>query len=173
MTAFQFKKGRVIDFEGSKNTGIQQASLIDFVNFAIVNHSEFLCSDGPFRDWLVADSSLYKIDYWVAHNANVERNLIKQHTPYKSKNSSSFGEITWGPWIDTLVVYKALYPNLKDYSLERLSFDFLKLEEINKLVTRMCDRTGKKFHQSMYDCVVTFLLLERLHRSVDLSLFLS
>jgi hypothetical protein len=42
MIACKLKNGRVIDFEGSKNSGIQQASYIDFVNFDIINYSEFL-----------------------------------------------------------------------------------------------------------------------------------
>jgi DNA polymerase III alpha subunit (gram-positive type) len=173
MIACKLKNGRVIDFEGSKNSGIQQASYIDFVNFDIINYSEFLCSDGVFSDWLITNTSSYKIDYWVAHNANVEQNLIKRHTPYKRKTSSNSNQIIWGPWIDSLAVYKTLYPKLNDYSLQSLSSEFLQKEKIGHLVSTMCNRTGKRFHQSMYDCIITFLLLKRLDSCVDLNLFLS
>ena len=87
MIACKLKNGRVIDFEGSKNSAIQQASYIDFVNFDIINYSEFLCSDGVFSDWLIRTSS-YKIDYWVAHNANVEQNLIKRHLIRETSSNS-------------------------------------------------------------------------------------
>ena len=172
MIACKLKNGRVIDFEGSKNSGIQQASYIDFVNFDIINYSEFLCSDGVFSDWLITNTSSYKIDYWVAHNANVEKNLIKDHAPYRANFSTFSKEIQWGPWIDTLTLYQTLYPNLQDFRLQILSKEFLISSEIDSLVEQLCNRTGKKFHQSMFDSIITFLLLRRLRDSIDLSLFM-
>lgn len=173
MKAFKLKRGRIIDFEGSRKNGIQQASFIDIQDYKITNHSEYLATDGIFSDWVVSSTSLYQIDYWVAHNANVEINLIKEHTPYKLLSSSSINSLSWGPWIDTLYIYRKLYPDLQNLSLQNLSNEFLNESEICSLASQLCIRTGKRFHQSMFDCLITYLLLIRLSGSVDLALFLS
>tara|TARA_B100002019_G_scaffold292355_1_gene315189 strand:- start:2064 stop:2579 length:516 start_codon:yes stop_codon:yes gene_type:complete len=170
MKASQFKQGRVIDFEGTRKKGVKQASIIDYLNFKIIGSSEYLQSDNRFREWINTDIDVNHIDYWVAHNINVEQNLIKKYTPYKT-----FNEITgvnWGPWIDTLQVYKKLYPKLEDYSLKCLGDTFLSKKEVNNLAAERCIRTAPKYHQSMYDCVVTFLLLKRISEKINLSLFL-
>lgn len=172
MKALQSKIGRVIDFEGNRTKGIQQASLIDFTDFEIIHCSEFLNTDGIFTDWILSSTCNYQIDYWVAHNANVEKNLIKDHAPYRANFSTFSKEIQWGPWIDTLTLYQTLYPNLQDFRLQILSKEFLISSEIDSLVEQLCNRTGKKFHQSMFDSIITFLLLRRLRDSIDLSLFM-
>lgn len=133
---------------------------------------EYLKTDGTFSDWMVTHTTNYKIDYWVAHNANVEINLIHEYTPYTSNYMAGDNQLAWGPWIDTLHVYKTLYPTFNDFSLQNLSKEFLVLNEIYHLADRLCVRTGKKFHQSMFDCVVTYMLLIRLIKTVNLNLFL-
>ena len=170
MKVSQFKHGRVIDFEGTKKKGVKQAAIIDYIDFKIIGSSEYLQSDNRFREWINTDIDLNQIDYWVAHNINVEQNMIKKYTPYKT-----FNEITgvnWGPWIDTLQVYKNLYPKLTDYSLKNLGDIFLSKKEIDDLAAEKCIRTQKKYHQSMYDCIVTFLLLKRIGAKINLRLFL-
>ena len=77
MKASQFRYGRVIDFEGTRKNGIQQASIIDFSDFKIVRSSEYLKSDDKFNEWINTDSHLSHIDYWVAHNINVEKSIIR------------------------------------------------------------------------------------------------
>lgn len=172
MKSFQLIKGRVIDFEGSRKTGIQQASFIDFEDFEVIKHGEFLPSDGKFFDWLIENNLDVDIDYWVAHNANVERNLIKEHAPYRPSLGMGRRELSWGPWIDTLKIYRMLYPDLGDYNLQSLGEKFLLVNDIEKVAQSLCLRTMKSYHQSMFDCVVTFLLIKRLKNSVNLNLFL-
>lgn len=172
MKSYQLIKGRVIDFEGSRKTGIQQASFIDFNNFEVIQYGEFLSSDGKFLDWLIENNEDLDIDYWVAHNSNVERNLIREHAPYRPSTGIRKQELSWGPWVDTLTIYKKLYPDLDDYSLQCLGKKFLLIDEIDKVAQRLCLRTKKTYHQSMFDCVVTFLLTKRIKNLVNLSLFL-
>ena len=120
--------------------------------------SEYLKSDDKFNEWINTDSHLSHIDYWVAHNINVEKSIIKKYTPYKTFNEIT--GVSWGPWIDTLKIYKNLYPKLADYSLANLGFVFLQEKEIDHLAKKLCVRTKNKYHQSMYDCVSNISALE-------------
>ena len=78
----------------------------------------------------------------------------------------------WGPWIDTLKIYRALYPNLKNYTLSYLKSVFDLERSVKELSDTLCKRTAVKQHESMYDCIVTYLLLYRLKQQIDLNLFL-
>jgi len=162
----------VIDFEGSRKTGIQQASVLSFRNFDIIDAHEFLKDDGSFNDWMIKLLSKNPIDFWVSHNITVEKNFLTSQMPYFISSYLNNDNLTWGPWIDTLEIYKCLYPNLSEYSLNKLSANFLSKEEINSLSEAYCKRTKTTFHQSLFDCLVTFKLFERLKNKVDLAFFL-
>ena len=172
MKAFPLRRGRIIDFEGTRKTGIKQASIIDIFDFEITCHQEYLSTDGTFSDWLVSKSNTSKIEFWIAHNASIERNILIEHTPYKSNYPKNSKTLKWGPWLDSLALYKKLYSNLNNYSLKNLGKIFLESCEINQLAENMCIRTGRTFHQSMFDCIVTFLLINRLKNIIDLNFFL-
>ena len=172
MTAFEKKRGRVIDFEGSTSVGIQQASIIDFKNSEIINSKEYLKDDGEFSGWFAKNTENSEIEIWVAHNFTVEKNLIAQNAPYKNNLLSMSSSMQWGPWIDTLIIYKRLYPNLEKYTLSDLKLRFLDVKKIERIAQRLCKRTKPKPHQSMYDAIVTYLLLDRLRTKVDFNLFL-
>lgn len=166
------KYGRVIDFEGSKKAGIQQAAVIDFYNFKIISSKEYNLIDGNFRDWLVDITRGIQIDYWVAHNTHVEKLFITESAPYRVNTGCQNKDITWGPWIDTLKIYRTLYPRIEDYTLKNLAKKFLNLEKINEIADRVCEKNSKSFHHAMYDSLITYELLKRLHAKINLGLFL-
>ena len=166
------KHGRVIDFEGSKKAGIQQAAIIDFCDFKITNSKEYNLIDGNFREWLIDITGGIQIDYWVAHNAHVEKLFITESAPYKVNTGCQSKVLTWGPWIDTLKIYRTLYPQIEDYTLKNLAVRFLSLEKISVIANRICKKNPKSFHQAMYDCLITYELLKRLHAKINLGLFL-
>jgi len=172
MTTLSKKVGRVIDFEGSFRTGIQQASIIDFKNFQVINTKEYIGSDGRFSDWLLENTHHCQIDYWVAHNVPVEKNMVNKHTPYRNNLNRNESTTNWGPWLDTLKVYKSLYPSINNYALNNLRKNFIDAYKIEVLANKYCKRTQKKIHHSMFDSIITFLLLERLQNKINLSLFL-
>ena len=172
MKSFNLKYGRVIDFEGSKKAGIQQAAVIDFYNFKIISSKEYNLIDGNFRDWLVDITRGIQIDYWVAHNTHVEKLFITESAPYRVNIGFQGKVITWGPWIDTLKIYRALYPQIEDYTLKNLAERFLNLEKINEIADRICKKKQKSFHHAMYDSLITYELLKRLHTKINLGLFL-
>jgi len=164
--------GRVIDLEGSIESGVRQASCIDFKNFKIINSNEYLKDDGLFSTWLSNYTDSYSVGFWVAHNSMIEKNIISKFAPYKNNLARDFRTIKWGPWLDTLTVYKKIYPNLKNYTLRDLKFTFGLECKVEDLASSLCKRTAVKQHESMYDCIVTYLLLYRIKDQVDLKLFL-
>ena len=172
MKALKEKFGRVIDFEGSRKSGIQQASIIDFKSFSVIRSHEFLKGDGDFNDWILDVIDKSPNDFWVSHNISIEKNLLTSQMPYLRNASINKGNIIWGPWVDTLKVYKKLYPNLIDYNLKKLCEIFLTKEEITTLSKMYCRRSKVAYHQSTFDSLVTFMLLERLKDKVDLAFFL-
>ena len=91
---------------------------------------------------------------------------------YKNNLADQVTEVVWGPWIDTLKIYKVLYPNLENYTLSYLKSVFSLEGSVKELSSRLCKRTAVKQHESMYDCIVTYLLLHRLKEHIDLKLFL-
>lgn len=171
MKAFNKKIGRVIDFEGSLKTGIQQAAIIDFSDFCIFDSKEYLNIDGNFKDWIIKNTNQNQIEIFVAHNIQIEKNIINKYIPYKSSINENHTTLKWGPWVDTLLIYKALYPNINSYKLNNLGRLFLNQVKIKTLAKKLCKRTKVRSHQSMYDAVLTFLLLERLKNKIDISLF--
>ena len=172
MKALKEKFGRVIDFEGSRKSGIQQASIIDFKSFSVIRSHEFLKGDGDFNDWILDVIDKSPNDFWVSHNISIEKNLLTSQMPYLRNASFNKGNITWGPWVDSLKVYKKLYPNLIDYNLKDLCEIFLTKEEISTLSKEYCKRSKIAYHQSTFDALVTFMLLERLKDKIDLAFFL-
>ena len=172
MKALKEKFGRVIDVEGSRKSGIQQASIIDFKSFSVIRSHEYLNVDGDFNNWILNLINNSPNDFWVSHNISIEKNLLTHQMPYLRNSSLNKDSITWGPWLDSLKIYKKLYPNLTDYNLKNLSEIFLTKGEIANLSKVYCKRSKKAYHQSTFDGLVTFKLIERLRDKVDLAFFL-
>jgi len=172
MLAYERSIIRVIDIEGSIESGVRQASYIDFKNFEIINSKEYLEDDGLFSTWLSIGTNCDVVDYWAAHNCMVDKNIITKYAPYKNNLADQFTKMEWGPWIDTLAIYKVLYPHLKNYTLSYLKSVFRLEGSVKELSASLCKRTAVKQHESMYDCIVTYLLLHRLNEQIDLNLFL-
>jgi DNA polymerase III alpha subunit (gram-positive type) len=172
MITFESSIGRVIDIEGSIVLGVRQASYLDFENFKIINSKEYLGNDGLFSNWLSNCNNCKSVSYWVAHNCMVEKNIITKFAPYKNNLENQYNKMEWGPWVDTLKIYKILYPNLNNYTLTNLKKVFDLEQRVVELASKFCKRTGVKQHESMYDCIVTYLLLQRINDFVDLNSFL-
>lgn len=172
MKSLKEKFGRVIDFEGSRKSGIQQASIIDFKSFSVIRSHEYLECDGDFNGWILNLINKSPNDFWVSHNMSIEKNLLTSQMPYLIKTSINKDNILWGPWLDSLKVYKKLYPNLTDYNLKNLSDTFLTKKDIAALSKLYCKRSKKAYHQSTFDALVTFKLIERLKEKVNLAFFL-
>jgi len=82
----------------------------------------------------------------AAHNIATEKNMLERIAPLQS----------FGPWIDTLVLSKCAYPNLKSHALGDVCE---KLKLLDRIET-MCP--GRSVHDALYDATACAVLLEHL-----------
>lgn len=103
---------------------------------------------------------------FAAHNRHAENSFLKQTwalPPLVPDRRSGSGQSQeWGPWIDTLSIYRSLYPGLPAYALRELVELFGCRGELEILSERFCPTGRRKFHCALYDALASSLLLLRL-----------
>jgi DNA polymerase III epsilon subunit-like protein len=160
-------KGIVLDFEGSLKDGFKQVGYIIINNFEIVYVNELTEVSSKRADTLLEFLS-EPYDFFVAHNHKTEKNLIKKEMPYSNLKKS--GE--WGPWLDTEILYKKLYPQLKNYKLNSLVQEFLHLENIKETLAKYAPHSKPDFHHPLFDAMCSFYLAKRLVEVINLKAFI-
>ncbi len=88
----------------------------------------------------------------VAHGKGTEKRFLR-----------AFPGHGFGPWIDTLHLARAAWPDLPEHSLGKLCEHHGLAAEIRALVP------GKNWHDALFDAVASLVLLARLIASADLS----
>ena len=122
-----------------------------------------------------AIDSLYKLQkikykYIVSHNYYVERNLIKKYFPYRIDPNTKRPQEQ--KWLDSLLVYRTLYPNLKKYDLKYLVETFIDLEVLDDEISNRCGKKVTTFHHPLFDATCTYLLIQRLATRINFDRFL-
>ena len=107
-----------------------------------------------------------------AHNASVEDALLRSLWSYP-RQSPDFTEATksvasWGPWLDTLHIYRQLYPQLESYKLQDLIDLFDLKPELEDKAKLYCPVNRMGFHCALYDALACALLLLRLFSQPEL-----
>ena len=161
----------IIDFEGCLQGGIREIGIVETDNLEITNAQDITIHEkGEVTNALLKVFE-EKPKYIVAHNAQIEKNLIKGYLPYP-KFEKGRGQYTrWGPWLDTLTVYRTLYPSIKDYTLENLTSTFIDVVQLGELAASLCHEEKRKPHFALYDAICTLMLVRRIAKLVDLSGF--
>tara|TARA_X000000368_G_C23007168_1_gene701755 strand:+ start:981 stop:1643 length:663 start_codon:yes stop_codon:yes gene_type:complete len=180
----------VIDFEGSFESGVLEWGVVSLLgeeiisartslcrtdrNISTISYSQHGLNADQLRDYKVFDSnfevfaSLRETGPMCAHNASVEERFLQQTWPFTRK-SPDFSKTdkkrlitTWGPWVDTLQIYRRLYPDLNSYKLS----DLVNIFELNKtlgiLADKHCPKKRTNYHCALYDALASSLLLKRL-----------
>ena len=88
----------------------------------------------------------------VAHGHGTEKRYLR-----------AFPAHGFGPWVDTLQLYRAAYPELTSHSLGDLCKHFMLAEKVTTLVP------NKTWHDALYDAVASLVLLEHLISSFNLA----
>ena len=88
-----------------------------------------------------------------------------------SPNFAKEGEYaaTWSPWLDTLQLYRSIYPKLSSYRLSDLIVDFSLQTVLDELAELYCPEKRKQFHCALYDAFASTLLLKRLCTDPELA----
>lgn len=88
----------------------------------------------------------------VAHGRGTEKRFLR-----------AFPGHGFGPWVDTLPLSRALWPELPDHSLGQLCDTLGLTEVVRQLVP------GKSWHDALFDAVASLVLLAQVIDSQDLA----
>jgi DNA polymerase-3 subunit epsilon len=185
---------QVIDFEGSRQSGIVEYGVATLVGRSIAATYSRICAPvgtisdldraqhgiseeiagrtEPFdREWSLF-SRLREAGPFAAHNVAVEAGLIATVWPYPKK-CPNFAEpgveaADWGPWLDTLRLYRRIYPGMEAYGLEALVQAFDLQEELKRQAELFCPAGRRRYHCALYDAMASALLLGRLFSEPEL-----
>lgn len=179
----------VIDFEGSRDTGVVEAGIVVVDGNAVGHCVTELYS--PHRGVPVEDERRHGLNdaglegcprfqeryatmvefrrrgVFCAHNASVEDNLLRSHfsrppiVPDWRRPSSGCAE--WSPWIDTLTIYRRLYPKLPDYRLGSLISLFGQQERLEDHAEQFCPPARRNYHCALFDALASACLIMRLY----------
>jgi DNA polymerase III epsilon subunit-like protein len=181
----------VLDFEGEVSSGVVEFGVVIIKDLNIISTETKLCSSlgelhpktskihglkqndlfklKPFRKNQKLFTQLRdSVDVFCAHHASVEENLLKDTWPYRPIRNKEHN-IDWGPWVDTLQLYKRLYPGVGNYSLAHLVSTFGIGEVLEKNATKYCPPRRQKYHCALYDTLASALLLTRLAEEAKIS----
>jgi DNA polymerase III epsilon subunit-like protein len=162
----------VIDFEGCRQKGIRQIGIIQSTDLDISNTWDVDIVDQKDIPLVLMEALIERPSVLIAHNAHVEKNLLREYLPYRPQNDESENfRLSWGPWIDTKEVYASLYPKINDYTLETLTRTFFNAQEIEGNTSKFCVEKKRKPHFALYDAVCTYMLIKRISRVVNLGKF--
>ncbi|MDR1255674.1 MAG: hypothetical protein LBJ94_01965 [Puniceicoccales bacterium] len=155
----------VIDFEGTRASGIGEYGAATLIDGEIGEVYAAECAEN-FTEHLDLFIKLRRSGAFAGHNASVEDGLLRHYaaSPGFVKKYSGAVEfvITWGPWIDTKVLYKTFYCSLSDYSLENLIKTFALTERLLSLASKFCPPSKLGYHSALFDALATCILLKNL-----------
>lgn len=184
----------VIDFEGNRQSGIVEYGVASLRGSRLDSTFTGLCRPvGTISDF---ERSQHRIDedalgscelfdrqwglfsklrnegVFCAHNASVEDGLLRSVWPYPRISPDFFGlgdpaKLTWGPWLDTLWVYRRVYPNLESYNLETLIDLFGLQTKLDEMAEVDCPAGRRQYHSALYDAMASALLLARIFEEPD------
>ena len=180
----------VIDFEGSRQSGIVEYGVVTLHGAEIVAAHTRLCAPigtisdrdrmqhgiseqaaagaAPFdAEWRLF-AELRATGPLCAHNAAVEDGLLRTVWPYPrdSPDFSADGQRTasWGPWLDTLYLYRRIYPQLESHKLGDLIGLFGLQASLDEQAQLYCPQKRQRYHCALYDTLASALLLRRLYQ---------
>jgi len=178
----------VIDFEGSRRSGILEYGVAALENGTVTFTETRLCRPlgkvdehdiaihrirpemadryPPFSEEWELFSGLRQKGPLAAHFAGTENHLIKSVWPYPpaSPNFVWPGEqlADWGPWLDTGRLYERVFPETESANLESLIVAFGYQEELDQLAAEHCPADRCLYHAALYDALAAALLLIKL-----------
>ncbi|MDR1458111.1 MAG: hypothetical protein LBI37_01095 [Puniceicoccales bacterium] len=175
----------VLDFEGNREFGVLEFGLVTLVDMRISNCVGIGCKSkaktfvfrdfrthsrinnefggiGEFGEHISKFVYLRKSGIFCAHSAQTEKSLLRSYLPtpglvLKFYTNGLTG--SWGPWLDTKLLYRRCLPNIGDYSLMAL-IDSMDLHPaLNEVSGKYCSVDKCKPHNALYDALASALLL--------------
>ncbi len=100
---------------------------------------------------------------FCAHAARVEHQFLKNTWPHPSAAPAWLEPNqkvnNWGPWIDTLELYRSIYPDIESHKLMNLIERFSLHTDLKRLTEKHCPPTRQRPHCALFDALASALLL--------------
>ena len=178
----------VIDFEGSRQSGVVEYGYVTLENGNIVDSQTRICAPAGTITDLDRDQhgisedraskyALFEVEWslfaclrqsgaFCAHNASVEDRFLRAvwSCPRTSPDFAQPGQVTatWAPWLDTLHIYRRVYPQLENHKLQALIEIFDLQAALDAQAVTICPVERRRYHCALYDALASALLLRRL-----------
>jgi DNA polymerase-3 subunit epsilon len=180
----------VIDFEGSRSTGVLEYGVVTLLRGAVIGARTRICApigvipeaESRIHGICAADASgaapfsqerdmfmdLRQSGPLCAHNASFEKHLLKAVWPYPRLSPDFLNPgrsvADWGPWLDTLRLYELVFPMLSGHGLGLLLDSFGLRAQLDMIAADHCPPSRSRFHCALYDALGSALLLTQLGR---------
>ncbi len=155
----------VIDFEGTRRRGIREYGIVTLIDLEVVD-THFASCEGEMDKHIKFLIDLRRTGSFVGHNTSVEDRLLRHHAcspGYVKKFSGCENKVTtWGPWIDTKVLYKNFFRTINDFSLKHLIENFDLSSPLFSLASKVCSSEHVGYHNALFDALATCILLQKL-----------
>lgn len=175
----------IIDFEGSKASGILEYGLVTVEGGRILETRTRLCRptgrvseedrrthgiraeeaerEAPFAEEWDLFLSRRKKGFFGAHFASVENSLIRSVWPFPGAvpdfSGVTSGLAGWGPWVDTGRLLPNLYAGLPGAGLADLIEAFRLRGRLEALAAEHCPAVRRGYHCALYDALASAVLL--------------
>lgn len=175
----------MMDFEGSPASGVVEFGIVLLRSGEIESVESGSCApSGPIasRDAAVhrltelalANRLPFEAEFerfqrlrhtavFAAHNQFAENAFLKRTWAVPREVPDWQGGLcrTWGPWVDTLAIYRNLYPMLPRHGLADLVKSFHLAEQWENMGKKWCPPERAHPHAALYDALGSALLLLR------------
>ncbi len=185
----------VIDFEGNRQSGVVEYGVATVEGSRITATYTRICApigaiaerdrrQHGISEAMAGEEPLFSAEWalfaglreggpFCAHNVTVESGLLRAvwPCPRRSPNFAEPGlaEADWGPWLDTLQLYRRIYPRLESYKLEDLIRQFGLQSGLDESAARHCPPRRRRYHCALYDALASALLFLRLREEAALA----
>jgi DNA polymerase III epsilon subunit-like protein len=183
----------VIDFEGSLRGGVVEYGVVRLAGGQIDGSWTALCAPRapvseqeravhglseeeltglpPFAAAFDAFVGWRRAGIFAAHNHVVEHNFLKAQWPVPPYvpdwlAGPGFQMADWGPWLDSLLVCRRLYPGLGGYGLGELIAGFHLQPALDALAAGHCPAGRRKPHCALYDALASALVIQQVMTNV-------
>ncbi|MEX0330897.1 MAG: 3'-5' exonuclease [Puniceicoccaceae bacterium] len=175
----------MLDFEGSPASGVVEYGVVHLIGGQINATETSLCrptgsihsrdrevhgigeteamAHELFSSHYAHFVELRRKGIFAAHNRHAENSFIKNTwavPPVVPDWRAGFGTSQeWGPWVDTLSLYKSIFPGLDSYGLGDLVKTFGLQQQLEAAANEYCPQKRRKPHCALYDAIASSLLL--------------
>ncbi len=175
----------VIDFEGHARYGVVEYGVVTLTSKGIQDCQTRLCApigeippadvrvhgisqaDAVGRQPFAADFGLFvslrQSGLFCAHNAVVESNLLRQtwaRPPFSPDWLHPAQTVAdWGPWLDTLKLARACFPERDGHALGELTYSGELQKTVRQETALYCPMERNRPHAALFDALATAIWL--------------